>query len=261
MAVIFLIGGTGNQLFQYARSKEHDKFSTLFLSRPVRAMLGWTQHEQLFKFPAPSIVSSIIALIILCIDLGLAKLFRISLFSTLDLRSLKMVPKCTEFVFVGYAQDLGDRNFRDFSQLRQQIVGQGRIHPYQVVMHVRGGDILANERAGGNTYGLLTSEYYKRALNEAPKTGQILVLTDDVLYANTIVNDLAMDREFIVRREPLAITFELALSAKFFVSSNSTMSYWLLRLRGSAPGAAPIPFIKRGDMPLPESVARISLNY
>ena len=101
MQVTFLIGGTGNQLFQYASAPPDAVMSTFFLQPGVRSVLGWTQHEQFIQYEEPSIIELILALGVLGFDLILAKLAKISLFTELDTRRLKARAKIKPMVRLG----------------------------------------------------------------------------------------------------------------------------------------------------------------
>lgn len=264
MSVVFLIGGTGNQLFAYAASHPRDTFSLFFLRRPVRRILGWTSHEQVLRYPGPGPVGHGLAFLALCLDIPLAALTGKSLFSTLDTRKIKARPMMFECARMGYFQQAEER--RDVAELAAQIAPVSK--PGRIVLHVRGGDLLALERVGQNAYGILDGRYYRagitRALSDLAHRGQpatgLLVLTDDPDHAGTL--DLAVDGAPApdIRACPLGETLSLAVGADWFVSSNSTLSYWVLRLRQGRRSVAPQPFQRRGDYPLPETCLRVPMD-
>jgi hypothetical protein len=265
MAIIFLIGGTGNQFFQYAASAPEDVFSGFFLDPVVRRALKWTNHEQSLHFPWAPKSLQVLALITLALDVLLARLFGFSLFSTLDTRSLKMRPSVVELNRFGYFQDAPER--RDFAELARQI--SPAFHKGRIVLHIRGGDLVTIDREGRNVYGMLDREYFIAALKRAKEAipsesaGAVvrLVVTDDPDYAASL--DLGSDSNEPVNIQclPLGETLALAVGADWFVASNSTMSYWIVRLRGGKNCIAPKPFQKRWDYDLPDKTTRLAVEF
>lgn len=265
MAVVFLIGGTGNQFFQYAASAPEDVFSGFFLNPVVRRALKWTNHEQTLRFPWAPQSLQVLALITVVLDVLLARLFGVSLFSTLDTRRLKMTPRLAELNRFGYFQDAPER--RDLTELARQI--SPTVHKRRIILHVRGGDLLTIEREGRNVYGMLNRQYFLDALKQAREAilaggaGEVVrfVVTDDPGYAATL--NLGSDGEEPVNivSPPLGETLALAVGADWFVASNSTMSYWIVRLRGGKNCIAPKPFQKRGDYDLPDKTTRLAVDF
>ena len=265
MAIVFLIGGTGNQFFQYAASAPEDVFSGFFLDPAVRRAFKWTHHEQALSFPWAPQSLQVLALIILALDVMLARLFGFSLFSTLDTRSLKMLPCIAELNRFGYFQ--GNPERRDFTELARQIsptVRKGRI-----VLHIRGGDLVTIEREGRNVYGMLGCKYFIDALQKAKEiisadgTREItrLVVTDDPDYAASLNLESDVMEPVSIVSPPLGETLAVAVGADWFVASNSTMSYWIVRLRGGKNCIAPEPFQKRRDYDLPDKTTRLAVEF
>lgn len=265
MAVTFLIGGTGNQLFEYASSEDHEKMSSIFLNSGLRRMLKWTDHEQIIEFTSPNPLEHIAALVVLIIDLILAKLLGISFLTLFDTRSIKIAPIITNFVRVGYFQEFPEK--RSLAPIARQIAP--RQNKGTIVLHIRGGDLLALEQSGNNVYGLPSEKYYQDAIKAASekikdsggKPKSLLVLTDDIEYASSINLDVELVPRVELLHLDLKETFEVALGAEWFVSSNSTMSYWLIRLRQGKDCIAPKPFQKQADFDLPNSVLRLEVGY
>ncbi len=262
MAVTFLIGGTGNQFFQFATSSAKDKFSTLFLSSAVRKLLGWTQHEQLLRYPGPGPVQYILALLALSLDSVLLKTARVSLFTTFETRGVHATPKITEVARIGYFQSAPER--RDVAELASQLAPTQ--HKGRIVVHVRGGDLLALERAGKTTYGILPDSYFRAGIETAlkaadlQKTVQLLVLTDDVEYARTLDFSVPGAPEADIQTTSLQDTLSASIGADWFVSSNSTMSYWIVRLRGGAKCVTPKPFQQGQDYAFSDKTVRLDVS-
>ena len=275
MATTFLIGGTGNQLFEYVTSSKDDNFSTFFLNNSVRSLLGWTKHEQILEFDAPNILVHTFLLIVLSLDLLLAKYANVSLFSDLDLIATKKPARIFKLVRMGYFQDAKPN--RDIIPIKNKFFKVRRRG--LIVAHIRGGDLLRTERVKDHTYGLLPKEYFHESVSRAvdlsrrqfissglsispnKQSEKILVLTDDPEYAAEmmVMEDASLKIE--VSCLALADTLEIAVNADWYISSNSTMSYWIVRMRDGTNCFAPQPFQKRGDFKLPESTLRISVNY
>ena len=265
MAVVFLIGGTGNQLFQFATSSPNDRFSTFFLKHSVREALGWTDHEQFLTYDEVGLMSQVGALVVLALDIALAKLFGRTFFSALDAKRLRGAPIFTELVRFGYFQTAPER--RDLEPIARQIAPL--IQVGCVVLHIRGGDLLQLELAGNNVYGLLGAEYYRESiaatLEDMERRGEnirrILILTDDPDYAATFDLSIKGAPRAEVVRTSLKETLALATGADWFISSNSTLSNWIVRLRKGFHSIAPSPFQKRNDIDLPSETCRILVDY
>lgn len=265
MQITFLIGGTGNQLFQFATSKQNSEMSTIFLNPKVRKILKWTQHEQVIEYDEAGAFKTALALALLAVDSFLAKAAKFSLFTTFDTRGLKVSARLAPIVRLGYFQDTQVQ--RSLAQIGRQIAPESQ--EGLVAMHVRGGDLLALERAGKNEYGMLDDSYYRAGIETARKqldahgrtVQELLVLTDDPEFAAT--QDFAMENvpEPAIKRVPLKETLSRAIGAEWFISSNSTMSYWIVQLREGQRSIAPQPFQKRREYDLPDAARRLVMNY
>ncbi len=265
MQITFLIGGTGNQFFQFATSRPDAKMSTIFLRQRLRKILGWTQHEQVIDYEGPGPIKTALALVTLGFDIALAKIAKTSLFTEFDTRGLKLEPKIAPIIRLGYFQEA--QVTRSLAEIGRQIAPT----PKQglLAMHVRGGDLLELERAGKNEYGMLDNTYYRFGIEKVRSelasqdrnAAEVLVLTDDPEYAST--QDFCMDGmpEPVIRRAPLKETLALAVGAEWFISSNSTMSYWIIQLREGQGTFAPQPFQKRRDYDVHSAAQRLGFDY
>lgn len=265
MAVVFLIGGTGNQLFSYAASEVDDPVSTLLLRKDVRQILGWTQHEQVLQFAHPALLEHFCALTVLCLDLILAKFFRLTLFTELDTQRLKISPRLKTLARLGYFQIAPER--RSLSPLARQIAPV--TEPGLIALHIRGGDLLELERAGKNVYGLLDSTYFNASIHvacvsmarEGRTPTRLLVLTDDPKFAASMDFSAYGVPKAEIQHAPLSETLARAVGAEWYISSNSTLSYWIVRLRDGQRSIAPQPFQKRYDYDLPIATQRLAVTY
>ncbi|MEL7199440.1 MAG: hypothetical protein AAGL10_14105 [Pseudomonadota bacterium] len=265
MQITFLIGGTGNQFFQFATSRPDAKMSTVFLQQSVRKILGWTQHEQVINYDGAGLFKTALAFAILGFDIALAKIAKVSLFTEFDTRGLKLEPKISPIVRLGYFQEA--QVTRSLAEIGRQIAPT----PQQglLAMHVRGGDLLRLEQAGKNEYGMLDNSYYRSGIekvrdklaSEDRNAAEVLVLTDDPEYAATQNFSIDGMPEPVIKRVPLKETLALAVGAEWFISSNSTMSYWIIQLREGQRTFAPQPFQKRRDYDVHTAAQRVRFEY
>lgn len=263
VATVFLIGGTGNQLFQYSRSKRQDRFSYAFLDGPLPKILGWTRHERLFDFPKASLLSEIVATVIVPFDLLLGKFFGRTLLTSLDLKAVRSEPLLTPAYRLGYFQRYAAS--RDVTELATQLAGTegNEMSDRRVCMHVRGGDVLALEAEGENPYGVLTAGYYREALSGLKPDSGVTVFTNDKRYAKQIIASLADLRlRLEVDDGDLVSMVSGCLKAEIFVASNSTLSYWIAELRGSGKTTySPQPFTKSLGLVSPPSAKPIHVSF
>jgi len=264
MSVVFLIGGTGNQLFTYASCQPRDKFSTVFLSPLMRKLLNWTQHEQILTYQKPKFITQALALLVLCVDVVIAKSAGKSLLTTFDTRQIKTEPMLWEFCRLGYFQQSPEK--RAITPITKQF--KARKQRGQIVIHVRGGDLLAQEKTGQKAYGILGAAYYRTAILNAvtaiEKDGQsvekLLVLTDDPSYAASLDLNAPRIPTPEIKTFALSTTISIAVGAHWFISSSSTLSYWMIRMRHGVNSVAPSPFQLRHDYPALENCIRLELD-
>ncbi|MCB2087523.1 MAG: hypothetical protein R3E18_04920 [Sphingomonadaceae bacterium] len=260
MAVVFLIGGTGNQLFQFTRAAPRDRFCTLFLQPALRRWLGWKDHEQVLRFPAANPLACALALPLLALDVMLAKLAGRSLYTRLDLRGVKASPILTRWVQVGYFQNAAQT--RNASELGNQLAAEGECAP-ALALHIRGGDALAMERQGAARYGILPAAYFRAAFGKAGDPDRVHVFTDDPAHARAICAEAIPDTAQITYDSgDLSAMMRGCLSARRFIACNSTLSWWLVQMRGAQrPSIVPSPFTLALDLPVPPGAEAIHVDY
>lgn len=262
MAVVFLIGGTGNQLFQFSCSFPSDRFSGLFLKGLLPALLNWKQHERIFEYPKATRVQECLALVCLPLEIALSKIFGRTMFSKLDLRFASAEPLFGRLIMMGYFQAEPER--RGIGKLRQQVANwpiDGDIP--DVSVHIRGGDILDLEMAGCNPYGILPPEYYSMALERSGNLERITVFTDDCDYAGQIMSRVAVRPKSVkIDGSALKVMVAKAFRSGIFIGSNSTLSFWITRLRG--PGKVsfcPNPYTRALAFRPPREAETIEVHY
>jgi hypothetical protein len=265
VALTFLIGGTGNQLFQYSTSGPTDRFSCFFLNKYIRKYLKWTNHDQIIRYPMASIFVQTVSIIILLSDLILAKFFKITLFTHLDIRKFKIRPSLRCWIRLGYFQECVEK--RNISDLGEQFTKSENIA--DIVVHIRGGDLLKLERSGTSIYGILNGEYYLRSLKKINaevlpkdyKKLELVIVTDDVEYASSLNLNESNEYKMKIISVPLNQTISIAMSARWYISSNSTLSYWITKMRSGKNSIAPIPFQNNLDLEFPNSTIRLGVDY
>lgn len=264
MAIFYLIGGTGNQLFQYAASNTNDRFSTIFLSRSVRKALGWSDHPTVLSFSPRAGLRGFLGLCPLMLDVFLARVFGRTLFTQFDTKRLKTRPQLATLVRCGYFQD--EPGQRDIAPLAQTFSSKVS-HSQPIVVHIRGGDFVSVAKREKSPI-LLQPGYYADALEMAVKTlgeraekPKILFVTDDVDYAQRLIGCVKPELIFSVETFSLEETLSIASKAEIYVSSNSTLSYWIVRLRGDLPSFAPRPFGRNHNWIFQDAVVRVNAEY
>lgn len=262
MAIVFLCGGTGNQLFQFTASRPGDRFSALFLRGPLARLLGWTEHERVVDLPAPAKWREWGALALLLADAALARIADRSLFTRFDLRAIKAEPLCARLQQLGYFQTCAP--LRDAEELGHRLVAKAPpADPLDIAMHVRGGDVLRLEAEGRNPYGVLPPAYFAAALARYGGEGRRLtVFTDDREHAAALLAAAAPGLSAHIDDGPLTEMLARCIAARTFIACNSTLSWWIVRLRGSAAhSVAPEPFARELPLANPEHVDAIPVRY
>jgi hypothetical protein len=261
MAIHFLIGGTGNQLFQYTASKEGDKFSMVLLHPISRKLLNWTNHEQILDYPSPNFIQHTLSISLLLIDLVLFKIAKKTLITELDLRKGKCTPIFRRQIYLGYAQEATPQ--QDLEKIRDQLLSTSSANKTRdMVIHIRGGDL----KTGGsfnNTYGSLRPAYYATAISliHAGKA-DVAVITDDPQYAKEVMTQAAPEIDAEILTLPLRETITTGITATNFISSNSTLSYWICQLRKKGlTTIAPRPFQRNKDFNFKETTTRAPSGY
>lgn len=271
---IFLKGGLGNQLFQYAYlhnyiilepgcSLQFIPDSKARSDRPfeLSSLLAFCSHTKNIDFGA-SVYSVPISKYVQNRERLLA-VFMHSLTSNHDGTELHerrvfqfSKPKRYQMDFClplsGYFQhwkyvesawDLIEPEIR-----RQLEFVKSRSHQFaelnlQTIIHIRGGDFHTESA----TTGALNSDYYVRALDLINRKyiaiGFVLVLTDDVEFATEIMINLNIsDYRILGPQDCSAWEALLFMSeAKYLVTANSTLSWWGAFLAKKAGGVSVTP--------------------
>ncbi|MEL7310269.1 MAG: hypothetical protein AAFN07_02050 [Pseudomonadota bacterium] len=240
----FLIGGTGNQLFQLARATKDDRISGLFLTGPLRRVLGHTDHETILpNLLGVSLATPFLNFVLLFLDLFLARVLGRSLFTDFDIRRFKMDASVKSLNALGYFQDRIDLDAHWLRAVGDALQDSAE-HAPQLAVHFRGGDFLSPANA---SFGILDRSYYSEAIGlaiQSEPTRSITVFTNDDESARRFFSDVVFSEyEFTFVMEPLEATLRSLVASSVFVASNSTLSYCVTAFRGNdRPSIRPTPY-------------------
>lgn len=249
MHLRFLIGGTGNQLFQIATAPDNSIFSDIFLSKYLCRLLKLQVHEQL-KLTDGNKIFGFLLLPILLIDAILARLVRFTLFVHFDLNSLSCMP-LFNLISIGYFQS----NSGMFNRTDYFDCFIGDLDEFTAV-HVRGGDFLLP--INKNEFGALTIKYYCDALEN--NTLSVRIFTDDYDYAKDLFKNV--DQQVDIIDGSLEQMIRQCLNAKIFIASNSTLSFWISIARQShgREVIVPKPFQLNSVLEVPGSKGTLNVE-
>lgn len=265
MIIVRLIGGLGNQLFQYALGRR------LALERgvPLKLDLSWFQVQSLrhymldrFKIDAEIATPDEIAYLTRSNGKGIPNLlykmgekfvpyYRRTVVRevkrSFDPRILKVKPSAQ---LIGYWQS--ERYFKEIeSHLRQELslkqplssqsanIARQMQGSNSISLHVRRQDYVSSARRI-QVYGVCSLEYYQRAVEYLRKNvpnPHFFVFSDDVTWAGSNLTFLAPMVEVIEVDGPARDEEELILMSrcKHHILANSSFSWWAAWI-GTTPG-------------------------
>jgi hypothetical protein len=223
--IVYLIGGTGNIFFQLKKAYESSVdfvASDIFIKASVRRIFNQTNHNNIQNeiFLIKTVLLKLPQLLLLSIDLLLAKLFGFALFTTIDIRNISATPLVYSYIFFGYFQEevsLGS------IQGVKNIIKPYFCKDYQEldnVIHIRGGDFL-------DVNWSLDFEYYRKAVQEFIEEGEgdfFTVVTNDIGYSQQLMDDIKMDIQFKILKNDEKTDFRIMNSCKNMICSNSTFA-------------------------------------
>lgn len=245
--VIYLMGGLGNVLFQinFAYNLRDAGYNirlnvySLMSNNIISKILKWSNHSTL---------NNIIELGILD-GFEIDHKFRLSFMNALwskktgkNIFGTKFYginsPSHSEIISVknlfGYFHNKNPINDFFVNHLRerlniwlslkknlQELIGKLIKHG-DIIVHVRGGDFTTDSNLE------LGVDYYKKAIAAAANNcGSVLVLTNDALYAESILCDIPF--QIISQDSPVA-DFIIIMKSRIKVLANSTFSWWAAEL-------------------------------
>lgn len=247
VATVYLIGGTGNNLFQmYHGYKTANKIrlNKFFCLRFVRSLLKHKNHpfvlNDLLSEPAIRVFPNLLFLL----DLFLYVITRKTMFTDIDLRGAKSKPVFSTKFCLGYFQDYLSFDHDVLERMRHILKKPVIVESDKAdnVVHVRGGDFLGKEN---DTFGVLSDAYYHgitTTLHGAPAR----VVTDDSRYAQAML-DRIVANEWYIKRAGVLDDFWLMMESKRLYTSNSTFALWAALLSAEkGERFIPSPYTKDG---------------
>ena len=161
---------------------------------------------------------------------------------------------------IGYFQHKDNTDEFRYDVLRETFALEDKLLGVPPVIHIRGGDIPNLEASRNIGCGILPPEYYRQAIafiSELIKR-KFLVITNDVVYAKSILNN---DVEF--QSASLVDDFRAGVFAAYYVSSSSTLSFWIIRCRErqGLPSVLPKPFSKNHNFSFSYVSTEIDVEY
>lgn len=260
MHLRFLLGGTGNQIFQIATSSSDTKFSSFFLNGQVCKILRLTHHEDLKLVKDVPLILNLIALPAVALDVFLYWIFSVSIFTDFDLNRLKG-KSLFSLLSIGYFQNFASDTYRtDF--FSKYVTKEATM---DIVLHLRAGDYLTN--ANVERFGKLPADYFSEALRSSYKEQedlfQIVLASNDKSAAEQMQRELKIER-CQIEASSLESMIKRSLNSFCFIASNSTLSYWIAVARSEIgrDSIVPKPFQKSNDFCLPkEKILEIPVEY
>lgn len=223
--IVFLIGGAGNVFFQLLKASNMKKdsivVSEFFISSKIRKVLKHTDHPniyaKLFNVKKTFLFSPY--LLLLCFDLFLAKVSGRTLFSNIDLRSVRGKPILINKITFGYFQK--NVSFQDIIDLNELVVKGFNVPSEYLkrrVIHIRGGDFI---KYGSS----LSIDYYKRAIDNINHCSSevFLVVTNDVIYAEEVMSNIKDVKYDVISNNEIA-DYTILNSSITLICSNSTFA-------------------------------------
>jgi hypothetical protein len=121
-----------------------------------------------------------------------------------------------------------------------------------ICVHIRGGDY----KSLNSTFGLLSFEYFEKAINRARSSGQessqVWVFTDDAEYVSAFFEGKNENYRILTSKETgdTLSTFSLMMNAKTLIIGNSTFSWWAAFANKNSPNVYyPDPWFKNFIQP------------
>ena len=153
----------------------------------------------------------------------------------------------------GYFQFYNKQNLDNFKiqidNLKFKSLKKYRVKKYPLVMHIRGGDFL-----NLNQYNFIDSNYYKRAIELISQNNinNILVVTDDIFYAEKIIEKLSKifkKIKFNIQNSNIRHDFYTFVYADRIILTNSTFSLIASYFSSAKYIISPSRFLSNGLRP------------
>ncbi len=222
---LFIIGGAGNVYFQqlYMKINGYEySVSELLISKKIRNMLGHTHHElaadRLLNYQRSE---RFFINIVFVLDLCIGFLFRKTLFTIVDLRSLKTDALLKDFFYVGYFQEDLNVNFQACYGLIKENLNCDAME-YDLCIHIRGGDFIKSNSQ-------LTEKYYRASI-ELMKSKvdmaafNVVIVTNDISFAKLVLQNVSLGKTCRFIKGNAVDDLSIMMTSKNLISSNSTFA-------------------------------------
>lgn len=230
MNTIRVMGGLGNQLFQYAFGKMIEEFGNTVIFD--KSWYGWRHPDRPFELNK------------FIVDLNTTKAGFVNgiLLREDNHEYIDNLPKVDNHYFDGYWQHLGYFEHL-LPQLREKINLRSEYYTEDfldkligiqedknsISLHVRRGDYLLQKG-----WGVLPLRYYYLALKQT--RGNLYVFSDDIEYCKPLFDEgYFANRKVTFISGNAAQDFELMRACRTHIVANSTFSYWAAILDKNDP--------------------------
>ena len=251
---IFLQGGLGNQLFQYAfglrlanKHKLDVRYSTILLDLKLPGVTkrSFALHGLLENHKIVGFLKSLLLLMLSQLN----KKYLINDKNYKEINKVKYV--------IGYFQDyeVVEENWNEIeyrmgkSQLYAELVNVNSSVEKYIGIHVRRGDYISSDSAN-KYHGLLSNEYFVKSVKlcqKQEKLNSIKIVTDDETAVIDLIRDLQKDQnEVKVYNGNLVSDLKMLVNSKVLILSNSSFSWWAAFISSKKVGTkifAPHPWV------------------
>lgn len=260
--IIYLIGGLGNQLIQL-NAFPNAISSKLLCNTVIGRIFNFKIHNNNISIFSWREAIALFFLPLFFIDLVIARITNITLFTYLDVNKVSSKPIIFTLFVCGYFQK--KIAVRHSEKMYSRIVASCKLgdNPFAnlekrtIVIHVRGGDALNTKNI--DVFGKLPLQYYECAINSCDNIlqPQIYILSDDFEFV-----DRYIPFKHVKIKGDLNVFFTYALHSDIFVGSNSTLSLCTALAR-TGNSYLPTPFQKKGLQiePSGSEVTLIGVQY
>jgi hypothetical protein len=253
MIGVKLMGGLGNQMFQYSLGRSLSLKNSTKLGLDLsfynnQAETDTQRHFELNYFN----IKGLLILKPMLDNKPLIPLFSKSIYFPHHYLENKFSFSNEVFsqpdgtLFQGYWQtekyflDIGTQLMEDFSLKNSLSADDKRIEDeinrqVSVSLHVRRGDYVNNESAN-KFHGLMDIDYYKAALdimNTKIEAYKLFIFSDDIEWCKNNLNNLHSNIYFIDGKRDGAIDMHLMKTCKHNIIANSSFSWWGAWLNGN----------------------------
>ena len=185
---------------------------------------------------------------VLALDLFLARFFRVSIATDFDLNFVKCKSVLTRYS-IGYFQNPDavalENIISTTSTPLEEWGAYTEVEP--LVLHIRGGDALLQKNQ--SVFSAPNLSWLGQELENHNDIEKIVtVVSNDLEYAEWLLESFSEDYTLSFKCNlTIEDTLAIALRAKHFIGSHSTLSFWICVLRQNAGRSSSIPDVMMHD--------------